>query len=246
MDFDSWLTKNGHTGFQPDAVARKLHEQWMKEAGDANFQPSAVAITNPVNTNQVVPFVTTSPNSVQPFPQERFKEGPVDKDGQQLVFDPMTGTYFPGTNRATQSVVKPKASKGGPMPIAFGPDGKMMLLPGAEDVMPTPTNVPTPTASVAPAGAGAFETNAPVAMAAVTPDPQGIYNTNARPVPGAAPRNAAAMAMAPTNAMGMAPASAPAATSAAPAMSSAQVRAAFKAGQITREQAKQMILMGGQ
>jgi hypothetical protein len=218
MDFDTWLVKKGHTGFIPDAVARKLHDEWRNESGSGNFQPSAVAITNPVNTNQVVPFVTTSPNSVQPFPQERFKEGPVDKDGQQLVFDPMTGTYFPGTNRATQSVVKPKASKGGPMPIAFGPDGKMMLLPGAEDVMPTPTNVPTPTASVAPAGAGAFETNAPV--------PMGM---------GMAPTNAASMSM------GMAPASAPSAASAAPAMSADQVKAAFKAGQITREQARQLL-----
>jgi hypothetical protein len=216
-------------GFQPgDTIATKqqydaMYKQYLKDTsgGGANFQPSAVAITNPVNTNQVVPFVTTSPNSVQPFPQERFKEGPVDKDGQQLVFDPMTGTYFPGTNRATQSVVKPKASKGGPMPIAFGPDGKMMLLPGAEDVMPTPTNVPTPTASVAPAGAGAFETNAPVPMGAM-----GM---------GMAPTNAASMSM------GMAPASAPAATSAAPAMSSDQVRAAFRAGQITREQARQLL-----
>jgi len=216
-------------GFQPgDTIATKqqydaMYKQYLKDTsgGGANFQPSAVAITNPVNTNQVVPFVTTSPNSVQPFPQERFKEGPVDKDGQQLVFDPMTGTYFPGTNRATQSVVKPKASKGGPMPIAFGPDGKMMLLPGAEDVMPTPTNVPTPTASVAPAGAGAFETNAPVPMGAM-----GM---------GMAPTNAASMSM------GMAPASAPAATSAAPAMSSDQVKAAFRAGQITREQARQLL-----
>jgi hypothetical protein len=216
-------------GFQPgDTIATKqqydaMYKQYLKDTsgGGANFQPSAVAITNPVNTNQVVPFVTTSPNSVQPFPQERFKEGPVDKDGQQLVFDPMTGTYFPGTNRATQSVVKPKASKGGPMPIAFGPDGKMMLLPGAEDVMPTPTNVPTPTASVAPAGAGVFETNMPVPMGAM-----GM---------GMAPTNAASMSM------GMAPASAPAATSAAPAMSSDQVRAAFRAGQITREQARQLL-----
>jgi hypothetical protein len=213
-------------GFQPgDTIATKqqydaMYKQYLKDTsgGGANFQPSAVAITNPVNTNQVVPFVTTSPNSVQPFPQERFKEGPVDKDGQQLVFDPMTGTYFPGTNRATQSVVKPKASKGGPMPIAFGPDGKMMLLPGAEDVMPTPTNVPTPTASVAPAGAGAFETNAPV--------PMGM---------GMAPTNAASMSM------GMAPASAPAAASAAPAMSADQVKAAFQAKQITREQARQLL-----
>jgi hypothetical protein len=213
-------------GFQPgDTIATKqqydaMYKQYLKDTsgGGANFQPSAVAITNPVNTNQVVPFVTTSPNSVQPFPQERFKEGPVDKDGQQLVFDPMTGTYFPGTNRATQSVVKPKASKGGPMPIAFGPDGKMMLLPGAEDVMPTPTNVPTPTASVAPAGAGAFETNAPV--------PMGM---------GMAPTNAASMSM------GMAPASAPAPAAAAGSMSADQVKAAFQAKQITREQARQLL-----
>jgi hypothetical protein len=181
-----------------------------------------VAITNPVNTNQVVPFVTTSPNSVQPFPQERFKEGPVEK-GQQLVFDPSTGTYFPATNMATKTIVKPDAPKKGPMPIAFGPDGKMMLLPGAEDVMPTPTNVPTPTASVAPAGAGVFETN--------------------MPVPVSAPTSSAAMGMgmAPTNAMSMAPAAAPAPAAAAGAMSAAQVKAAFQAKQITREQARQLL-----
>ena len=217
-------------GYAPNTTIKgkelaKFREQYARyvQKASTSFQPSAVAITNPVNTNQVVPFVTTSPNSVQPFPQERFKEGPVDKDGQQLVFDPMTGTYFPGTNRATQSVVKPKASKGGPMPIAFGPDGKMMLLPGAEDVMPTPTNVPTPTASVAPAGAGAFETNMPVPMSAPTSSA------------------AMGMGMAPTNAMSMAPAAAPAPAAAAGAMSADQVRAAFKAGQITREQARQLL-----
>jgi hypothetical protein len=220
MDFDTWLVKKGHTGFIPDAVARKLHDEWRNESGSGNFQPSAVAITNPVNTNQVVPFVTTSPNSVQPFPQERFKEGPIEK-GQQLVFDPSTGTYFPATNMATKTIVKPDAPKKGPMPIAFGPDGKMMLLPGAEDVMPTPTNVPTPTASVAPAGAGAFETNAPVPMGAM-----GM---------GMAPTNAASMSM------GMAPAAAPAPAAAAGAMSADQVRAAFQAKQITREQARQLL-----
>jgi len=216
-------------GFQPgDTIATKqqydaMYKQYLKDTsgGGANFQPSAVAITNPVNTNQVVPFVTTSPNSVQPFPQERFKEGPVDKDGQQLVFDPMTGTYFPGTNRATQSVVKPKASKGA-LPVRFGPDGRMILLPGAEDEMPTPTNMPTPTASVAPAGAGAFETNAPVPMAAPTSSAS------------------MGMGMAPTNAMSMAPAAA-AAPAPDAAMSADQVRAAYRAGQITKEQARQLL-----
>jgi hypothetical protein len=217
-------------GFQPgDTIATKqqydaMYKQYLKDTsgGGANFQPSAVAITNPVNTNQVVPFVTTSPNSVQPFPQERFKEGPVDKDGQQLVFDPMTGTYFPGTNRATQTVVKPKA-KAAPMPIGFGPGGQPFLLPGADGAMGTTNALPdsmalTNVASTAPAGAGAFETNAPV--------PMGM---------GMAPTNAASMSM------GMAPASAPAATSAAPAMSAAQVKAAFQAKQITREQARQLL-----
>jgi hypothetical protein len=67
------------------------------------------------------------------------------------------------------------------------------------------------------------------------------------PVPMSAPTSSAAMGMgmAPTNAasmsMGMAPAAAPAATSAAPAMSSDQVKAAFRAGQITREQARQLL-----
>lgn len=196
-----------------ETAYNELMRQYLKSSG-SNFQPSAVAITNPVNTNQVVPFVTTSPNSVQPFPQERFKEGPIE-NGQQLVFDPQTGTYFPGTNTATRTVVKPE-TKAGPMPIAFGPDGRMILLPGAEGVLPTPSPTPpAPAGSVAPAGAGAFETNMPVPMAA--------------------PTNSTAMAMTPTAGPAV-----PAGTN-APTMTAEQVRAAYQAKQITREQARQLL-----
>jgi len=31
MDFDAWLQQKGHTGFLPDAVARKLYDEFMKE-----------------------------------------------------------------------------------------------------------------------------------------------------------------------------------------------------------------------
>jgi len=221
-------------GFQPgDTIATKqqydaMYKQYLKDtAGGSNFQPSAVAITNPVNTNQVVPFVTTSPNSVQPFPQERFKEGPIE-NGQQLVFDPQTGTYFPGTNTATRTVVKPETKKA-PMPIAFGPDGRMMLLPGAEGVLPTPSPTPpAPAGSVAPAGAGAFETNMPVPVGPRTPS---------------APMDTP-MAAAATNSISMTPAPvpvAPAPTSAPATMTAEQVRAAYQAKQITKEQARQLL-----
>jgi hypothetical protein len=61
------------------------------------------------------------------------------------------------------------------------------------------------------------------------------------PVPVAAPTSSASMGMgmAPTNAMSMGPAAAP--TPAAPAMSADQVRAAYRAGQITKEQARQLL-----
>jgi hypothetical protein len=169
-------------GFQPgDTIATKqqydaMYKQYLKDTGGgSNFQPTAVAITNPVNTNQVVPFVTTSPNSVQPFPQERFKEGPVDSDGNQLVFDPMTGTYFPGTNRATQTVVQPQArAMSRPEEImAF------MNLNGAAakespsffsrifgGVASSPTPTPTPMPSPTPAAV----TNAPAPVDLSTPE----------------------------------------------------------------------------
>jgi hypothetical protein len=202
-----------------DAYLRVWQNQ--TKAG-ANFQPSAVAITNPVNTNQVVPFVTTSPNSVQPFPQGRFAEGPVDKTGQQLVFDPMTGTYFPGTNTATKKVVEPKSKAPGmmfdPKTGGFVPiDGSAAATTNALPDSMALTNV----ASTSPT-AGAFETNAPVPVAAM---PMGMAPTNAPSMAVAAPAPAAA-----------APAAVPTA---------AQVKAAYRAGQITKEQAKQMILMGG-
>jgi hypothetical protein len=160
-------------GFQPgDTIATKqqydaMYKQYLKDTsgGGANFQPSAVAITNPVNTNQVVPFVTTSPNSVQPFPQERFKEGPVE-NGTQLVFDPQTGTYFPGTNMATKTVVKPEARPNrmeeimGMMGNAAPEEAQPGLLSRIFGGVPASTPAPTPESTPMPSPTPAAVTNA--------------------------------------------------------------------------------------
>jgi pyruvate/2-oxoglutarate dehydrogenase complex dihydrolipoamide acyltransferase (E2) component len=184
MDFDAYLESKGYAPGEkiPRTTANQLHSAWLKEGGKSSFQPSAVAITNPVNTNQVVPFVTTSPNSVQPFPQERFKEGPVDKDGQQLVFDPMTGTYFPGTNRATETVVQPQAramsrpeeimalmNQGAP---AGESPGFISRIFGGVAASPTPAPTPaaTPAATPMASPAAAAATNAPAPADLSTPE----------------------------------------------------------------------------
>jgi hypothetical protein len=178
MDFDAYLQSKGYSPGEkiPRTTANQLHSAWLKEGGKSSFQPSAVAITNPVNTNQVVPFVTTSPNSVQAFPQGRFAEGPVDKTGQQLVFDPMTGTYFPGTNTATQTVVQPQAKA--PNRFELLQEEMDRMRSGAAEQQgpnfidrifgrvaasptPTPTPAPTPEATPMPSPTPAEVTNAP-------------------------------------------------------------------------------------
>jgi len=184
-------------GFQPgDTIATKqqydaMYKEYLRHGSGSNFQPSAVAITNPVNTNQVVPFVTTSPNSVQPFPQERFKEGPVDKDGQQLVFDPMTGTYFPGTNRATETVVQPQAKA--PNRFELLQEEMDRMRSGAAEqqgpnfidrifgrvaASPTPTPAPAPTATPMPSPSASpsapMMTNAPTATPADLSTPEAV------------------------------------------------------------------------
>lgn len=174
MDFDAYLQSKGYSPGEkiPRTTANQLHSAWLKEGGKSSFEPSAVAITNPVNTNQVVPFVTTSPNSVQPFPQGRFAEGPVDKTGQQLVFDPMTGTYFPGTNTATQTVVEPQAkAMSRPEEImalmnqgvgmAEESPGFLSRIFGGVASSPAPTPAPTPEATPMPSPTPAAVTNAP-------------------------------------------------------------------------------------
>jgi hypothetical protein len=71
-------------------------------------------VTNPVNTNQVIPVLTTSPNSVQPLPQTQFKPA-VGKDGKAYNYNPMTGTYGPALIEGTtdQFEADPKSNAHG-------------------------------------------------------------------------------------------------------------------------------------
>lgn len=155
MDFDSWLQSKGITGRIPRQAAIKLQDQWMKDTKGGNtFQPTAVAVTNPVNTNQVVPMIMTSPGSAIPFPQPSFKEGRVNDQGTALVFDDRTGTYFPATNTATQTAVKP--------------DPKSNAMAELLAAMATPTPSPIPSPSPTPAATPTM-TNAPAPVAAPTP-----------------------------------------------------------------------------
>lgn len=193
MDFDSYLQSKGYApGARiPAAAARQLHAQFLKDSSGSEFEPKTGTATNAA-TGDVVRYFTSSANSAQVLPEERFKEGPIDKDGTQLVFDPSKGKYFPATNAATGAVVKPKVKSSGPM---LGPDGRI-IMPGMTEEEPSPTPEAAMTNSMAfqgvPAG-GAFETNMPTGVAApalsgamgagpgitMTPAPPPAVRTNA-------------------------------------------------------------------
>jgi hypothetical protein len=207
----------------------ELMRQYVRSSGE-NFQPSAMAVTNPVNTNQVIPVLMTSPSSAMPFPQPSYKEGRVNDQGNAMVFDAATGTYFPATNTATGATVQPTDKSGPDMGVMMfmSPPERALYLQQFLQPPGTPTDDMTnsmafqnvqPTGAPAPA-AGGYETNMPV------------------PTNVAAPAGSAAMGV---------PAPAPAAVdpaAAAPAsqMTAEQIRAAYQAGQLTKEQARQMLM----
>ena len=180
MDFDTWLQQKGITGRVPRQAAIKLQDQWMKDTkGGASFTPTAIAVTNPVNTNQVIPVLTTSPNSVQPLPQTQFKPA-VGKDGKAYNYNPMTGTYAPALIEGTtnQFEADPKSNRMAEMLAAMaGPQGAAPaesggflsgLFGGGAPVTNAPTPMPTPMATPAATPTPAM-TNAPAPVAAPTP-----------------------------------------------------------------------------
>lgn len=150
-----------------------------------------------------------------------------DNEGYKAILNLDTGLVQRATN--SQGLpVKETAKKSGPS-FMIGPDGRPMFMP---DSMALPEASPTPApASVAPMGAGVYETNLPTPVAApnLSPMAMGAGTT---------------MGMSPmTNAP--APVAAAAAPAAPPAMTSPeQIRAAFQAGQITEADALRL-LRGG-
>jgi hypothetical protein len=150
---------------------------WQNESkAGSSFTPTAIAVTNPVDTNQVVPMIMTSPGSAMPFPQPGFKEGRVNDQGVALVFDDRTGTYFPATNTATQTAVKPDARSSSMAELieamanppgggARGPAPSGLLgflgVGGGGAPTPSPTPMATPMPTPTPAAAAMTNASAP-------------------------------------------------------------------------------------
>ena len=230
MDFDAYLQSKGYApGARiPAAAARQLHAQFLKDSSGSEFQPKAGTATNEA-TGDVVRYFTSSANSAQVLPDERFKEGPIDKDGTQLVFDPSKGDYFPATNRATKVAVKPKVESSG---FAMTPDGKIIPAGMMEpEATPSPTPDPGMTNSMALQGVparDAFETNIVTPAVAAAPQMPGVMGGDQGFV----------MAPSPATTNAPAPATAPA------LMTPDQVRAAYRQRAISKEQAR-ALLQGG-
>lgn len=163
-------------GFQPgDTIATKqqydaLYKEYLK-GGSGGFQPSAMAVTNPVNTNQVIPVLTTSPNSVQPFPQTRPQYKP-DKDGNLLAIEGTTASYV--TNNTGERIkVDPKSNRFEDLMLALGQNeapapeespGILSRIFGGVPATNAPTATPTPPPMATPAaaqGAAATMTGGP-------------------------------------------------------------------------------------
>jgi hypothetical protein len=176
MDFDSWLVKNGHTGFLPDAVARKLHDEWRKESG--GFQPSIVNVPMPGGTNTVPAFMS-SPNSATLMKDAAPKvEYETDDDGNMWKIE---GT---GMTRVTNTVTGEKPGKFTKKPNRLedlmnlmGQDAAPEESPsflsrifGGVASSPAPTPAPTPEATPMPSPTPAAVTNAPTPVDLSTPE----------------------------------------------------------------------------
>lgn len=221
-------------GFRPgDTIATKqqydaMYKQYLNDtSGGDSFTPKTGMATNEA-TGEVTPYFMNSANSAQVLPEGRFKEGPVDKDGTQLVFDPSQGKYFPATNAATGTVVKPKAKSSG---FTIGPNGQIIPAGMAEEE-PTPTPDPGMTNSMAFQGVparAAYETNFPTGLSA--PNMDGAMG----PGPGIGMTPVArATAVGPTNA--------PAPAGAAGFSSAEEVLAAAQRGQLPPAAAQRILV----
>lgn len=227
MDFDSYLQSKGYApGTRiPAAAARQLHAQFLKDSSGSEFQPTAIAVTNPLNPKDVAAFVYTSPSSVQPFPQKQLKQSDVNDKGTPMVFDDTTGQYFPATNAATAAVIKPKARASG---FTIGPNGQ--ILPTG---MMEPEATPSPTPEAAMTNSMAFQ-GVPASS---------DYTTNMPTLPA---KTLSPGTMGDSGGISMAPAPSPTnAPTRAPALTTPdEIRAAYRQGAISKEQAR-ALLQGG-
>jgi len=170
MDFDTWLAKNGHTGFLPDPVARKLYEQWSKESS-GGFQPQIVEVPTPAGGTEQA--FMTSPNSAQMIrdPQSRVRYE-VGQDGNLYMVDGTTAAVVTNAVGGAPLQPNPKSSAFadmmqmmGQQPVAQptpGPFGRFFGMGGQPTPAPSPSPTPMATPDQAAPGAAPLPgTNAP-------------------------------------------------------------------------------------
>jgi hypothetical protein len=175
MDFDSWLDKNGHKGFQPDAVARKLHEQYLKETG-GGFQPQIVEVPTPDGGTEQA--FMSSPNSAQMIrdPQSRVRYE-VGNDGNLYMVDGTSASVVTNTVDGAPIQPNPKSSafadmmgmmgqQPAPPPPMTSRIKEFFNFSGQPAPTPEPTPMPTPAPmatpeQAAPGAAPLPGTNAP-------------------------------------------------------------------------------------
>ena len=166
-----------------EAAYNTLMREYLKSGG-GGFQPTAIAVTNPVNTNQVIPVLTTSPNSVQPLPQTQFKPS-IGKDGKAYNYNPVTGTYSPALIEGTtnQFEADPKSNRAEDLVNALNDFRNQDAaeespgffsrifggVPATNAPTPTPTPMPTPEMQRTAGPAVPTGTNAMAPVAAPTP-----------------------------------------------------------------------------
>lgn len=149
MDFDAWLQQKGHTGFLPDAVARKLYDEFVKEGRQWELKQDAQG--NMVRANPQTGLVLAMTN----------EQGQPVKGANANPFADYAG---PGAGGVAGSAVDPSsAAFQGVQPVA-APQGNAVAPVNVNPAMPSAAPAPAPAA--APQAAPTFRTEDDVLQAA--------------------------------------------------------------------------------
>jgi hypothetical protein len=232
MDFDSYVQSKGYAPGQviPRATASQLHQAWLRDS--ASFKPTAVTVPHP-ETQEPMPFVMTGPNTAVPIRDSwELRE---DADNNLIRVNPNTGLAMAMTNAQGEPVkAAPKTARSSRyddlamfLENSRQPRGMPVLDSDLVDSITAPKQDEQP-GMIRQMVNRLLPWSAPTAA-----QPQ----TN-MPVPAnvAAPAGSAAMGVpAPAGAQ-------PADAAQASQPTAEQIREAYRAGQLTREQARQMLM----
>lgn len=229
MDFDTWLQQKGHTGFLPDAVARKLYDDFVKENTPAAVQKAKLS------DGSVVDVVN---GQVVRDARPKF-ETFVDDKGFKSRLNLDTGLVERVTNATGQPVKQstktPEVSMFELMQMT--PEQKQIYfdrLARGEDPTAAPAATPSPTPEAAMTNSMAFQ-GVPARAAYETNMPTGV----AAPALSGAMGGGQGITMTPAPASA-APTNAPAAAPSSPE----EIRAAYQRKQISKDEAIRL-LRGG-